>query len=631
MADVPALADDLVDALAVSVAAVIPLLKSRIPPVPAAQLGRIGAPPAAAGGRSRHLAEPLLAERLLGALELTLPGLPLGGIPDLSEYLPDSGGPARPRAAASTVRKKARPGLGEPLLPSLKLDPSQPRARAVSVMHVAGESEAMAAARTLERFRPGSADLTVALCRRLCGHRLVAPLLDAAPEKVPDGPAAEEHVAAAHGAAYLALGVAVAWAVTGQGQVLRGPAVDLVAAAVGLGVNAARELLGEVPMPEAYAAALLERVRAEYLLPRAAYGKVLAAGNRIALSEGTFPDATDFSRNGLVAVVPGGAVIRTGRQEGTVTVTVHVSGEEPKRPRTESWDEVVEVSWHADEGLASVVGPGGAAASGGPADRRAAFTGDLRRLTPPWPGDYRLRVHATGRDDADGEERYELHVWQAPPAPEIVHKRTDRVGHRLRGEPEPDPRPEPWRKYRAICDTVLDIHGTITVVIGSSSAEVVRAFGADPGHPRSLSELEAEELQDLSLESSIAVLPVTMDRGESGAIVIESNGFHGSTRSVLEQASASGRAASFHQNAKGMTILSFAEGGRVLESYEPFGPPNGEAGPEVQAAVEGLDFADVRDHGEKCLFAVERFAGCGITPADVEQIRSADVGYRVQE
>lgn len=599
MVDVPAVVDEVVDALAASVTAVIPLLASRIPPVPAAQLGRTAVPPGSFPSRPRYLSEPLLAERLLGALELTIPSLVLDGAPDLPAYLKDPGAPSRRRIATVTR---------------------------------SGDSEVMASVGHLASFQPGSSDLTVALCQRLSAHPLIVPLLESVPEKVPDGAAAEETFAAAHGAGHLALGVAVGWAVTGQGRAIRGPALNSVAAAVGLGLSAARAMLAEVPLPEAYAVALLAKVRAEYLLPRTAHGKVPVAGHRFALTEGDFPADGDFSGNGLVAVVPGGAVIRTGMADGSVEVLARVYGEEPRQPRMEWWDEVVEVSWHANAGQASIVGAGDpeVAQPPGTAARRTAFRDQLRRVTPPWPGDYRLRVCATGRDDADDEERYELHVWQAPPAPEIVHKRADRLGHRLRGEPEPAPQPKPWKKYREIRATVLDIHGTITVVTGSSPAEVVRAFGADPARPGSLSELEAEEIRSPALESSIAVLPVTADGGDPAAIVIESNGFRGANRGVLAQASANGRAASFHQNAKGLTNLGFAEGGRVLESYEPFGPPGDDAGPEVQAAVDGLNFADVRDHGEKCLFAVERFTGRGITPADLERIRSADVGYRVQ-
>ncbi|MCL2586081.1 MAG: DUF6461 domain-containing protein [Streptosporangiales bacterium] len=590
MTDVPAVPDEAVEALAASVAAVIPLLKSRIPAIPAAQLGRTSAPPAGPAGRSRPMPEPLLSERILGALELTIPALSLDSAPGLTLYLPE------PPTRVGTAR-------------------------------AAGESEVVASTRLLESFRPGAPDLARSLSRRLSPHPLIAPLLTAAPEQIPDGAAAEEAVAAAHGAGYLALGVAVAWAVVGRGPLLRGPALDIVAAAVGLGLASARELLAEAPMPEAYATARLAKVRAEYLLPRSASGQVQAEGHRFALTEGGFPDTADFSGNGLVAVVPGGAVIRTGAADGPVTVRVRVFAEEPESPQTESWDEVVDVSWHADEGLASVAGPGEDSRSSGPDDRRAAFRNQLRGVTPPWPGDYRLRVYVSGRDDPDDGERYELHVWQAPPAPEAVRKRTDRLGCQLRGEPDPDPRPQPWKKYREICKAVLDVHGTITVITGVSAAQVVRAFGGDPDRPEALSELESNEMDNFPSESSIAVLPTAASTGEPAAIVIEGLGFQGMY--ALEEASVHGRAASFHQNAKGMTNLAFAEGGEVLVSEE-FPEPE-EGGPAVEAAMEGMDFDDVRDYAEKCLYAMERFTGCVIPLDAPEQIRSADVGYRVPQ
>jgi hypothetical protein len=586
--------------------------------------------------RSRQLSGPLLAERLLGALELTIPDLFPDGAPDLAPYLPGAGATVSDTAATAARRLPrpdaasaagARPGLGRPLG---RLQPAA--RRTVATIRVGGEGEATASSRILEQLRPGSSDLAITLCRRLSGHQSIAPLLAVtAPVSPAEGTAAEEAVAAAHGTGYLALCVAVGWAVAGRGQVLRGPALDVVAAAVGLGVTTAQALLGEVPLPQDYAAAVLARIRAEYRLPRSTGGKVTVAGHRFALAEGDFPDAADFSGNGLVAVVPGGAVIRTGTAEGPVTVGARVHAQEPERPKTESWDEIVDVSWHADEGLASVIGPGDEAAAPAGADSpKARLENRLRRFTPPWPGDYRLRVCASGRDDAEDGERYELEVWQAPPAPEIVHKRADRLGHRLRGEPEPEATPAPWREYRRVRRAALDMHGTITVVTGSGAAEVIRAFGGDPERPESLSQIRSEELQGQPLEFTIAVLPVTASDGGPAVIVVESTGFQGTDRRVLERASANGRAASFHQNAKGMTTLSFAEGGEVLVSYEPFGPPGEDAGPAVAAALDGLDFADVRDHGEKCLFAIERFTGRGITPADLEQIQSADVGYWVR-
>ncbi|CCH32780.1 hypothetical protein BN6_55210 [Saccharothrix espanaensis DSM 44229] len=44
-------------------------------------------------------------------------------------------------------------------------------------------------------------------------------------------------------------------------------------------------------------------------------------------------------------------------------------------------------------------------------------------------------MRGSGRHD--GEKTYCLDVWSAPAAPEVVHKRTDRLGDCLRGEPEP--------------------------------------------------------------------------------------------------------------------------------------------------------------------------------------------------
>jgi hypothetical protein len=160
------------------------------------------------------------------------------------------------------------------------------------------------------------------------------------------------------------------------------------AAVVGVAVGAAVLLLREAPMPAGYAAALLDKVRAEYLLLRRAGAHVPVSDHRFALVEGEFPEAADFSGNGLVAVVPGGAVIRTGVAEGGVTVTLAVL-EEPPPLQEPGWDEVVEVSWRAAAGQASVIGQVGPDVLAGRSISWAA---------PPWPGDYRLRVHASGRD-----------------------------------------------------------------------------------------------------------------------------------------------------------------------------------------------------------------------------------------
>jgi hypothetical protein len=63
---------------------------------------------------------------------------------------------------------------------------------------------------------------------------------------------------------------------------------------------------------------------------------------------------------------------------------------------------------------------------------------DLPPLTTAG-GDWRVRVHARGRDtDVDGVarepfEHYLVQVWPAAPAPETAHRLTDGYGAGLRG------------------------------------------------------------------------------------------------------------------------------------------------------------------------------------------------------
>jgi hypothetical protein len=538
-------------------------------------------------------AGPLLAERLLGALELTVPGLDLTGTTDVSPYLDADPAGQRPR-------------------------------RLVGIVQMGQQSEAITAAAQLDVLRPGIASVTASLTRQLARHPLITPLLAVPPEA-----ADEASVAARHGAAHLALAVSAASVVVGQRRQAPAsrpaPAADPArvasptAAIVGIALGSAALLLRDIPMPAAYAAALLEKTRAEYRLPHSTSGAVQVAGHRFGLVEGVMPDTADFSGNGLVALVPGGAMIRTGIADGSLRIMLRVYSQAPPL-RMDGWDEVVEVSWHATEGQASVAGPDAAA------DPR------LRRATPPWPGDYRLRVHASGRDEADEEEpgegeRYELAIWQAPPGPETVHKRADRLGHRLRGEPESPRRPAPERAYAWIGRSELALAATITMVTGASVDDVLRAFAMDPARPGSRRAIAAEITEEMSNEPWVTVLA-----DETAVLVVEYNGYQGTDRSVLATASAAGRAASMFWNVNGVTRLSFAEGGRLLASFEPFGGNEvaeaASTGPSVAAALADLDFGDSRGKQGKGLVAVERFTGRGITREDLDRVEEADVAYR---
>ncbi|WP_089311111.1 DUF6461 domain-containing protein [Actinomadura mexicana] len=586
--------DALIEEAAGPVAAVIPLIAARVPATPAAELGRLRAvaddagplrrsavgpvPAAWAHSRARPgpgdspvrdalgALPPLLVERLLGALELTVPELDLAGVPDLCGL------------------------LGEPLTGGF----------AIGIME--GTSEAVNGAARLDRIRPGAVPLVAALARRLAAHPRVAALLT-----VESAVTGEREVAAAHGAARLALAVSAAAAVVRRAGVP--PWAAEPPAVLGAAIGTAVLLLREAPMPAGYAAAVLAKTRADYLLPLRSSGSAEVSGHRFALLEADGPPDVDFDGNGLVAVVPGGAVIRTGAESGHVRVLLSVLEEPPPDVAT-GWEEIVEVSWCAATGGASLGGPRAGAPS-------------LRGITPPWPGDYRLRVHARGRDDTAETENYELVVWQAPAAPDIVHARTDRLGHRLRGEPEPV-RPEPPEAvYRWLRRSSLEVAATVTVVTGTDVADVLRAFGADPDRPESMRAIGEELMGRRSIDPWVAVL----DKG-GAVLAVEYNGWQGSTEPVLTRASVGGRAASMYWNVDALTRLSFAEHGEVLLSEEPFGELD--APPRLTAALAGLDFADYnRGRQMMGMVAVQRFIGHGITADDLARMEDADIGFRI--
>ncbi|RKN21121.1 hypothetical protein D7147_10025 [Micromonospora musae] len=518
---------------------------------------------------------PLLPERLLGALELTVASADTPDLPGLATYLPPP--PAGGRFGFASTGQ---------------------------------ESEPLTAALLVEGLRPGLADLVLALTRRLAAHPSVAPLLARMPD-AGDEPA----IAAQHGRTHLALAVAVAHTVVGPAQVP--PVVDRAAAVVGIGIGAAAVVLRETPMPPTYAPALLEKVRAEYLLPRQSYGTVPVSGHRFALVEGAFPDAADLPDNALVTVVDGGAVIRTGRADGAVRVHLTVLAEAPPEVAA-GWEEVVEVSWRAAEGLASVLGPDGTSEP------------QLRAQTPPWPGDYRLRVHARGRaatEDPDAET-YELMVWAAPAAAEVVHRRADRPGDRVPGETAPVRAPGPEQAYRWIRRSSLSEAATVTVTTGATVEEVLNAFGADPKRPEPIPSIE----EDLFAGDANFPWVTVLDAGPA-ILAVEFNGFRGSQGSVLRRASAGGRSASMFWNAHALTRLSFAEHGRLLAAFEPGTvgdlDPKVAAEPAIAAALAGLDLDDHVDRRQKGLVAVERFTGHGIRAADLDRITAAGIGYRI--
>jgi hypothetical protein len=154
------------------------------------------------------------------------------------------------------------------------------------------------------------------------------------------------------------------------------------------------------------------------------YHQLMLIDSRVAGPEPPY----SWHENGLIVVQSGVSVINTGIHTGNVHVSVSLH-DQPPPVDVEEWEEVVEVSLSSQLGEVRVCGMGGGLPEGLPV------------LTYDGSGDYRIRVHAKGRDTAvdmstmDPVEDYLISVWKAPRAPQTVHRATDQYGATLRGLP----------------------------------------------------------------------------------------------------------------------------------------------------------------------------------------------------
>ncbi|MET9260135.1 DUF6461 domain-containing protein [Amycolatopsis sp. NPDC004079] len=541
------------------VSAVLPDIVARVPKEPAGRLGRWEPK-----GYSRHgtrvqaaLDEvgDVLSERLLGALELTVDRLAVDIPHDLVSGL-----------AQSTVTRYVTVWMGDE------------------------QCAAKQAVAIVEQVHPGAADRVVELFEALRDKAAV-----------PDAAGDEAEIAAQHGAAHFALAVIVSTAVL---RSLGTAVAGATPAIVGVALGAAAIVLPTVPKPRGYAAAVLAKRRAEYLLPQSSSTSAAVTDHRFWITEGSVPANADFSGNGLVAAVEDGVVIRTGVADGHVPISMHVLTGPPEELDLTGWDEVVEISWTASEG--------GAVLSG-----NASGYGRRCWETPPWPGDYRVRVQATGRDDA--EDSYHLVMWQAPAAPDVVHKKTDRLGHRLRGEPEPPLVIAPDAEHRWIEKSSLGEAATITVVRGLTPEEVVSTLGGDPAAPVSITSIvERPAWERLSYPGYVPLLAVL--EVDDVVLAVEENGFQGSDRDRLTALSRNGKAASLYWNVNANFQLALAERGRLLYAGHPGHDPGA-------PHCEDLDFDDFRHRNAKGLTAIARFAGRGITADNLAAIYATDQAY----
>ncbi|WP_328868676.1 hypothetical protein OHT76_00330 [Streptomyces sp. NBC_00287] len=138
----------------------------------------------------------------------------------------------------------------------------------------------------------------------------------------------------------------------------------------------------------------------------------------------TGPDL-DRSHNGLVRVADGIITVMTGIHTGDVDVTVALHHSEPA-PDTGDWQEIVEISAHSVSGELMV------------RSIMADLDEELPVLSFNGPGDYRLRLHARGRDTAvdlapdEVTEWYLIQAWPAPTHDATVLRHSDAYGTSVR-------------------------------------------------------------------------------------------------------------------------------------------------------------------------------------------------------
>ncbi|WP_372659876.1 hypothetical protein [Amycolatopsis kentuckyensis] len=140
--------------------------------------------------------------------------------------------------------------------------------------------------------------------------------------------------------------------------------------------------------------------------------------------------ALSWKSNGLIDVHRIGlATVACGVHTGYVSVRVELHDDEPP-VSVDEWDDVVEVSLTAPRGQLRIVG------------LMSDISHELPVMSHRGPGNYRLRVHARGRDEAayptvsDGSsvppEILLVQSWPHGASAQHVHKTTDRYGAELR-------------------------------------------------------------------------------------------------------------------------------------------------------------------------------------------------------
>ncbi len=124
----------------------------------------------------------------------------------------------------------------------------------------------------------------------------------------------------------------------------------------------------------------------------------------------------------------GALMVRCGAYRGYVQIGIELRDSPADMAGVDEWEEVAEASMVVDAGEVWV-----RSLEDGP----DSSEDDLPRLTDLSPGEYRVRVYASGRDasrDTSGEssERFQVLLWPAPSLGPVSVRATDELGYGLR-------------------------------------------------------------------------------------------------------------------------------------------------------------------------------------------------------
>jgi hypothetical protein len=145
-------------------------------------------------------------------------------------------------------------------------------------------------------------------------------------------------------------------------------------------------------------------------------------------------ETMDYS-TGLAGSMASSMLVYAGIDRGTVHITAQAVDQPPALDTPEQWnqlaewEDVAEISLHVPQGALTVE-----LLETAPTDSRP----DLPSLSPHGPGDYRLRLHARGRDrhydklTADSGEHFHIIAWPAPVMPPLAIKSTSQCSYGLR-------------------------------------------------------------------------------------------------------------------------------------------------------------------------------------------------------